>query len=470
MIHHKKAAYYIVGIKGAAMVHIAVILKKMGHAVSGADSTETFPTDHILVDNDISFEPLETAELPENTTTVLYSAAHGGSDSRLVQEAVSQGIPAMHQAEFIGALLKEFRTTIGVAGCHGKTTTASFLAYALQNLNQHPSYLVGTPTFSGMPGGNYQKKEYFVFEADEYGVNPPHDRTSKLSYFHPSHAIITNIDFDHPDVFTSLEEVVAVFSGYISSVEHVVYCCDNEPLRKLVAGLDKKNTVSYGFSPEAEYQIRHMAFFSHGSSFALAREGENIARFKVSLFGEKSISNAAGVVVMLLTLGFTVQQIADVLPAFTGAKRRFELIAEQNGVSIFDDYAHHPRELEALISAARKRFPERPVKILFQPHTYSRTERFKEAFIDVLAEADAAVIAPIFASAREQQSEITISAESLREIISSKMVKTVHAAETMEEFLEMLNSVVEKNDIVITAGAGDIYKITDNIIDIIKKK
>ena len=181
MLEHKN--YFIIGIKGAAMVHIAALLKSMGKYVTGADVEEVFPTDTVLLKNSIPWTSFEKAKLPAQTEVVIYAAAHGGKENPIAVEAEKKGIALVHQAEILGELLTQFPISLAVAGTHGKTTTSSMLAYALIQLEQKPSYMVGTPSFNEYEGSALGDSDYFVIEADEYAMNPPEDKTPKFHQY-----------------------------------------------------------------------------------------------------------------------------------------------------------------------------------------------------------------------------------------------------------------------------------------------
>lgn len=476
MISDKKS-FFLIGIKGAAMVNIAVILKKMGKTVSGIDVPDQFPTDEVLIRENIGYFPMDLPQLPEQVDVIIYSAAHKGANHALVKQAKKNGVTVIHQAAFIGEFLGMFQTSLAVAGCHGKTTTSSLLAYALIQLGKEPSYLLGTPTFNEYLGGDFRSSDYFVLEADEYGVNPPEDTTSKLSFLHPSYSIILNVDHDHPDVFENLQAVQKIFTRYARQIgqqdattPRLILCADDAPTMEIAKKIDRSTYVTYGFNEQADYVIRHVGYSNTGSSFAISRHNVNIHRFTISLFGEKSVSNAAAVVVQLLLLGFKPEAIAPALSGFTGAKRRFELVAKEKDTYLFDDYAHHPHELEAVIGAVRKRFHDRNLIVIFQPHTYSRTEQFKQEFIYALSLADAAIIAPIFASAREEKTEATIDMLQLQQIAEDLKIKNVIAVDTFEQVVRSLPQYLTGKDIILTAGAGDIYTLKDDIISVVRNQ
>ncbi len=461
---NKSKNIFIVGIKGAAMSNLAVILKEMGKQISGCDVAEEFITDVILkkygIPYSVGFDPVF---LSKETDLVIYSAAHTGQENQIVIEAKKKGIKTVSQAKILGELLTHFNISIAVSGCHGKTTTSSLLAYTLGKLGVKPSYIIGVPTFNDQPGGMYDRKDYFVIEADEYGVNPPDDKTPKLLFLHPTHIICTNIDFDHPDVYLNIEEIKKTFIKFFSN-KKLYLCIDDIHIKSIVGKLERTQYQTFGFSQEADIKIQNSIVSETQSSFDLIYKGKDLGRFITSLFGEKNISNAAGVILALLDLGFDVQKIKDAIKDFAKVKRRFEFVYKKNETYLFDDYGHHPAEIAATIAATRARFKDRRIVVIFQPHTYSRTLSLKKEFATSLSKSDLCLIAPIFPSARENAKEFHVSSSDIEKEAGNGRVK---AFSTRTELLVQLKESVRPRDIIFTVGAGDIYKLKDEIIKII---
>lgn len=461
--------YFIVGIKGTAMSNLAVILKQMGDFVAGCDVAEEFITEPVLKQYGISviagFDP---QILPSDTDCVVYSAAHHGTENPVVKAAQTKSIRVISQAALLGELMDGFAYKLAVSGCHGKTTTTSLLAYTLGRLGKKPSYLVGTPFFNGCPGGHFEARDYFVIEADEYGVNPPVDRTPKLLYLHPSHIICTNIDFDHPDVYNSLEETKEAFLRFFEG-KKLYLCADDPVIASVIPKIRGSQLQTYGFSEKADMKVNHPRYSEVETSFDLSYKGKDLGAFSVQLFGEKNILNAAAVILLLTDLGFPAAEIRQAIAGFTAVKRRFELVYRHNSSFLFDDYGHHPAEIAATIAAARRRFPGRRVIILFQPHTFSRTLALKNEFVGSLSEADYALVAPIFASAREISGDFKITSSDLEEAAQLQGIKNVHACSSKEDLLQKLKDQWRAGDVIFTVGAGDIYKLKDAIISIISQ-
>ena len=445
---------FFLGIKGVAMANLAVILKKMGKNVYGCDTEEEFITDKLLQNNKIDwmigFDP---DKLPKKTEIIVYSAAHGGTNNPLVVEAKQRKIKIISQAQLMGELMNQFENKIAICGCHGKTTTSSLLVYALNKLNQKPSYLVGVPFFTDYQGGDFQDKKYFVVEADEYGVNPPLDKTPKFHFLNPDYIIATNIDFDHPDVYKDIAETKKAFSKFFNNKKLIVDIDD--------PNLSGKNNISYGFSDKANYQIINEKITEEYSEFEINK----IGKFRIDLFGRHNISNAAAVIVMLLQLGFQSRQIEKAILGFKGAERRFELVYKKNDTFLFDDYAHHPTEIAATINAAKSRFNKKRIILIFQPHTYSRTSNLLKEFRESLSLADIGLILPIFASARENSNQFNISSKDI-----TKDKKNLFYVQSELQLINQLEQILKEGDVVFTMGAGDVYKLKDELIKIINKK
>ncbi len=435
----KSKNIFLVGIKGVAMANLAVILKKMGKTVAGSDVAEEFITDETLKKHDIRVAVGFEGPLPEGIDLVIYTGAHGGIENPLVMEAKKRGIQVQPQIVVMAELFKAAKTKIAVAGSHGKTTTASLVVYALIKLGKQVSYMVGAPHFNEFEGGDYNGTDYFVIEADEYAVNPPMDKTPKFLSLSPDYILLTNIDFDHPDVFANLGEITQAFEQFFKRSKKVIKC--------------EESTIS------------NVRTTIEGTQFTIS-DGGNVHQFHIGLYGGKNAMNAAGAVRLLHELGFEWVQIATAIKDFKGAKRRFEKKGEVRGVLLMDDYAHHPKEIEATIEAARATFPGRRLIVIFEPHTYSRTQALVTEFGSTLAKADFAFVAPIFASAREDPKEFHVSSQDIAK--SAPSGSKVEALATKQAILGRLASIIAPGDVIFTMGAGDIYKLKSGIISTIE--
>ena len=463
----EKKSFFLLGIKGAAMANIAVMLKQMGKQVSGVDFEEEFITDKSLAENNITYSTdFGDLKSVQEYDVFVYSAAHGGKDNILAQEALRKGKEIVSQPAFIGELLAQFPHSLAVAGCHGKTTTSSLLAWSLTKMGKDPSFLIGAPPFDGVGGGKITKSEFFVVEADEYGVHPPKDKTPKLLFLYPNYTLCTNIDFDHPDVYENLSMTKKTFMKFFSQSKHLVLCGDDPVIQSLLLSLAHKSPITYGLGKKNDYYAHDIVTDENGTTFSVHKKDALLGTCRTELFGLKNVLNTLGVVALLLENVFGFEEIAKSLLGFKGAKRRMELVWTNKNSYLFDDYGHHPAELEATIQALKSRFPDKKLHVLFQPHTFSRTLALKRDFARVLAAASAAYVGPIFPSARENTDQFKISSFDVANEAKSEQVK---AFKTMQGVLDSLATKFKPGDVVLTIGAGDIYKLKNGIIDLINE-
>lgn len=435
---------YLVGIKGVGMCSLAVYLKQRGKHVSGSDVEEEFPTDKVLNDQDITVTTGFNAEnIPADTDLVITTGAHGGLQNPEVVAAKASGIPVMTQAEEVGHIMQAYETGISVCGAHGKTTTSSMIAHVLRQEGLASSHLIGTPRIGDMYGGEYRGTDYFVAEADEYVNSPGVDETPRFMFQYPKFIICTNIDFDHPDVYSDIDAVKNAYKQFFENLEKnngtLIYNENDKNLVELAK--DVKNKIPY--SEEI---------------------GKN-AHIQLKVPGDHNISNASAVIVLCDELGLDRNKVIQHLGTFSGAKRRFEQIYEKNGTYLIDDYAHHPKEIIALLDTARSKFEGKRIVLIFQPHTFSRTAALRNGFIEVLPKADITYVLDIFGSAREKDAH-GITSQSLVDEVSRNGGDNV-LYETKNTLSEELTGVIKNGDVIITAGAGDVYDLHDSLIEVI---
>jgi len=466
-----KTSFFLLGIKGSAMANIAVMLKDMGKKVSGVDVEEEFITDSSLIKNQIEYSTnfLDFSSLDQYDVFV-YSAAHGGSENPLILEAQKKGKLLVSQPQLIAEFVEKHPLSLAVAGCHGKTTTSSLLAWALAKLGKNPGFLIGAPLFDGGGGGKITDSDYFVVEADEYGVHPPKDKTPKLLFLHPYIALCMNIDFDHPDVYENLEATIKTFVQFFSQAQKLIVFGDDRNIRALLPSLANRRLRVYGTTDDCDYQIVNQEANTVGISFEMKKLGISQGIFTSVLFGEKNIYNCAGVVATLLELGFSAHEVRTAIAGFSGAKRRMETLWTDTNSYLIDDYGHHPAEIAATLTALRSRFPGKRLHVLFQPHTFSRTEELKNEFVVELSQADFVYLLPIFASAREDVAQFRITSAELSLIAMRKGNNTVLAFDDKSSLLAHLKNKWRPGDVVLTLGAGDIYKLKDDIIGILNEQ
>lgn len=279
-----------------------------------------------------------------------------------------------------------------------------------------------------------------------------------------------NIDFDHPDVYDDLGMTKKTFMQFLSQSENAIVCGDDPVIRTLLPELLKRPVRVYGTTLDCDYQVVNQKADETGISFELLKFGVSEGIFTSRLYGEKNILNCAGAVALLLEAGFVSDDIRMAIAQFAGAKRRMETVWTDTKSYLLDDYGHHPAEIEATIAAVRSRFPGKKLHLLFQPHTFSRTAGLKDAFITQLSKADEVYLMPIFASARENAASFQITSAELSRLAIQQGHNSFLAFDEKNSLLAHLDEKWSPGDVVMTLGAGDIYKLKDDIIDILNGK
>lgn len=321
-------------------------------------------------------------------------------------------------------------TSLGVAGAHGKTSTTGLLSHVLKNITD-TSYLIGDGT-----GRGSKDAKYFVFESDEYERH--------FMPYHPEYSIITNIDFDHPDYFTSIDDVFNAFNDYAKQVKKGLFLYgDDVYLRKIESDAP---IYYYGFNDNDDFTAFDITRTTSGSDFKVKHDGKVLGTFHVPAFGRHNILNATAVIANLYVVGIDMELVAEHLKTFSGVKRRFtEKVV--NGTTIIDDFAHHPTEIIATLDAARQKYPSREIVAIFQPHTFTRTIALLDEFAEALNQADSVYLAQIYGSAREvDHGDVKV------EDLAAKIVKPAQVIT-----VENVSPLLDHDDAVyVFMGAGDI--------------
>lgn len=455
---------HFVGIKGVAMTALAIIAKEMGMRVTGSDVEETFPTDATLkrfnLDAKIGFK---AENIPDQTDLVIYTGAHQGSKNPEVQAAQASGIQTLSHGEALG-LFMQLKKGISVAGSHGKTTSTAMLASVLINVGKDPSFALGSGEITHLKTPAHAGQgEWFVAEADEYVTDPTADLKPRFLWQKPELLLITNIDYDHPDVYQDLNAVKKAFADFSKNIVNggkLIVNIDDEPSKDIVSQV-KAGVITYGKNRGADFQLIGMNMVNGKTEFKV-RHRQITESFILSIPGGHNALNATGVVATLIQLGLTSQEIARGLAEFSGTKRRFELVGQKNGKLVYDDYAHHPAEIKATLLAVKAWFPDRRVIVIFQPHTYSRTKALLSEFSESFRLADKVVLTEIYASARET-SDPLVSGRVLYEKVKEHQ-KEVYFAPQKTDVLQYLRLNIRQNDLILTMGAGSIYTWLGDIL------
>ncbi|MCE4051303.1 MULTISPECIES: UDP-N-acetylmuramate--L-alanine ligase [Bacillaceae] len=422
--------YHFVGIKGSGMSALAQILHDMGLKVQGSDVEKRFFTQVALEQSGIKILPFSKENIQPGMNVIVGNAFPDTHEE--VVEANALGLPVVRYHRFLGDFMKQF-TSVAVTGAHGKTSTTGLLAHVIKGAKP-TAYLIGDGT-----GRGTENAEYFAFEACEY-------RRHFLSYF-PDYAIMTNIDFDHPDYFANVDDVFSAFQEMAWQVNKGIFACgDDEQLQKIQA---KVPVVFYGFDDENDFQARNVVKSTEGTTFEVYVRNTYYNTFSIPTFGNHNILNALSVIALSHYEDLDASIVQERLMSFEGVKRRFseKQIGDQ---VIIDDYAHHPTEIKATVEAARQKYPDREIVAVFQPHTFSRTQTFLNEFAESLSLADSTYLCEIFGSARENHGKLSI--EDLAEKIPGSKVIS-------EEKIEALKA--HEKSVILFMGAGDVQKFQE---------
>ena len=445
---------HFVGIKGVGMTPLAIIAKEAGIEVSGSDIAEEFITSELLKKAGIIPLIGFSKNHIKNPDLVIVTGAHGGFNNVEVLEAKRKNIKVIMQGEAVGVFMdgKIFgreQVGISVTGTHGKTTTTAMIATILKGCGLDPSYVVGTGNVLSLgSSGHFGKGKYFVAEADEYMTEPNLDKTIKFMWQHPKIAVITNIEFDHPDAYKSLDETREKFLEFAKQLpkDGVLVTYEDDPeVQKLLSEF-KGRKITYGFNKNTDFLVNEVL------------NGVNL-----SVFGDHNRLNAVASYIVGLELGLKKEKIIKSLIQFKGSKRRSEFIGKlTSGALLFDDYAHHPTEIKKTLKAFREKFPSSKIVCIFQPHTYSRTkslfEQFSSSFIDV----DIVILTNIYSSLREK-TDPTVSMSDLAKKIESKGTTALFLPHLSDVVEYVNNQNFQQGIILITMGAGDVYKINQKL-------
>ncbi|MFM2575252.1 UDP-N-acetylmuramate--L-alanine ligase [Staphylococcus warneri] len=420
--------YHFVGIKGSGMSSLAQIMHDLGHEVQGSDIETYVFTEVALRNKGITILPFDANNIKEDMV-IIQGNAFPDSHEEIVK-AHQLKLDVIRYHDFLGHVINQY-TSVAVTGAHGKTSTTGLLSHVM-NGDKKTSFLIGDGTGMGLPGS-----DYFAFESCEY-------RRHFLSY-DPDYAIMTNIDFDHPDYFKDVEDVFDAFQEMAHNVKKAIIAWgDDEYLRKLEADVP---IYYYGFNETDDVYAKNIQITEQGSQFDVYINGEFYGQFLSPQYGDHNILNTLAVVTISYLEKMNIDNIKEALETFGGVKRRFNETKVSNQVLV-DDYAHHPREINATIETARKKYPQKEVIAVFQPHTFSRTQAFLEEFATSLSAADHVFLCEIFGSIRENTGELTI--QDLINRIDGSALIDESGIDVLEKF---------DNAVILFMGAGDIQKM-----------
>ena len=452
----RPASVYFCGIGGVSMSGLALILKSRGFRVSGSDRAKSAVTENLEAQGIRVFYGQKKENITPGLDLMVFTAAIHPDNPEFVA-AEAYGIPMMTRAELLGLIMKDYELPVAVSGTHGKTTTTSMLSEILLAQDTDPTLSVGGNLRS--IGGNVRigGPKYFVAEACEY-------TNSFLSMF-PKYGIILDIDADHLDFFKDLDDIRRSFRKFAELLPAdgaLIIHSDIERLGEITEGLACR-VFTYGNGADDDYQVRSLTFDDHGHPsfvFHIKKSGKDVP-VALSVPGEHNAFNACAALAAADLLGMDAAASAEAVGNYRGADRRFEILGERDGVLIVDDYAHHPTEIRATLTAAQNT-PHDRIFCVFQPHTYSRTKSLFEEFADALSIADVVVLADIYA-ARETDT-LGVSSHLLAERIREKGHPACHDFRTFEEIEKFVLENCRKGDLLITMGAGNVNTVAKDLL------
>ncbi len=474
-------SFYLVGIKGVAMTSLAQCLVDAGKQVKGSDVAEEFVTQKILRNLRIKIDTGFETVLPTDIDCVIYTAAHQAQANPQVQQAKEKSLPVVPHAEALASLFNQ-KKGIAICGVGGKSTTSAMLTWIVTKAAQagkipQQSFSVGVGNIPGIEKtGQWstdEKSEYFIAEADEYVTDPSAPSrgekiTPRFSFLQPFITVCTNLKYDHPDVYTSFEHTQSVYKEFFNQIQDggaLIVNADDQPLYTVAQEIStqkKLSFLSFGAAQQASLQL--LKFSSEkGRTLSEITDHQQTYELTLQIPGQFNAMNALGAMTAARQMGIPLPDSIHYLADFRSTMRRSEFVGEKNGVLYYDDYAHHPDEVKNIIQAFKEWFPEQRVVVAFQSHTYTRTRSLLSEFVDAFAHADEVVMTDIFSSAREQK-DPDMTSDVLCSKIQQKFPNlSAKNVKTNEALAEYCKTKLQPGDVLLTVGAGDIYKVHELI-------
>ena len=453
----KKHRIHFVGIGGIGMSGIAEVLLNLGYVVSGSDLHDSEATQRLKSLGAQIFVGHQEANLAANPSVVVVSTAVKYSNPEVL-EARRRQIPVIPRAEMLAELMR-MKYGVAVAGSHGKTTTTSMIAAVLSAAGLDPTMVIGGRVRMLGTNAKMGQGEILVAEADE--------SDGSFLLLSATIAVVTNIDREHMDFHQTMERLNESFLAFINKVPFyglAVLCLDNVHVRGLLAKV-RKRFATYGLSPEAEFSARDLNFKAAGVEFTVLHHAKPLGQLRLHLPGRHSATNALAAVAVAHELEIPFSQVAQALDGFTGIHRRFEVKGEPRGITVIDDYGHHPEEIRATLGAIRDSW-KRPLTVIFQPHRYSRTRDLFDDFVTAFDGADRLVLTEIYAAGEDPIPEV--SGELLYQAIKRNGHVDVEFIADKTQIVRQLSKMLAPHDIALTLGAGDIYKVGEALVEALR--
>ena len=457
LFRSRPAKIHFVGIGGIGMSGIAEVLLNLGYAVSGSDLKESEITRRLASLGGRIHRGHAAAHLAEVDVVVISSAV--GKDNPEVVEARARKVPVIARAEMLAELMR-LKIGVAIAGSHGKTTTTSMAAHLLAWAGLDPTAVVGGKVNTFGSNAKLGKGDYMVVEADE--------SDGSFLRLPPTFAVVTNIDPEHLDYWKTPEALRQGFVDFLNRVPFYglsVLCIDHPTVRSLLVDVEKR-FVTYGEAQDADYRAGGIEVKGHSVAFDAFRRGQSLGRFEVQMVGRHNALNALAVVALADEMGIPVETARGGLAAFKGVQRRFTVRGEAAGVTVVDDYGHHPAEVRATLRGAREAFGRRVV-CLFQPHRYTRTRDLESEFATAFGDADVLLLTEIYAAGEAPIPGIT--GQRLSEAIRASGHRDVTFVADRSGLAAAARSRIQPGDIVLTLGAGDITGVGPELLALLER-
>ena len=457
-MQRKVRQIHFVGIGGIGMSGIAEVLLNLGYAITGSDVSLSDITQRLTSLGAVIFSGHQASHLRDADVVVTSTAVK--DDNPEVLEAHRRNIPVIPRAEMLAELLK-MKFSVAVSGSHGKTTTTSMVSTVLAYGGLDPTMVIGGKLASIGSNAKIGDGEIIVAEADE--------SDGSFLKLNPCLAVITNIDREHLDYYRDIEEIKAAFLKFANIVPFygsTILCLDNEHVREILPQI-KRKVITYGLTSPADYQATEMVLAGPLSKFSVSCRGERLGEVTLNVPGRFNIANALATIAVARELDMPFDAIRKGLEAFVGVHRRLEIKGKVNGVTVVDDYGHHPTEIRETLAAARQVWKDRII-VVFQPHRYTRTQKLFNEFLTAFPDADYLIVTDIYA-ASEKPIE-GVSAASLCEGIRAHGHQDVIYLSGFDEMTDHLLAMAKPSDVIITQGAGSVWKIGEEFLKRVGKK
>lgn len=457
---------HFVGIGGVAMSAVAALAKQKGFTVTGSDCNEIYPpASTVLEENGIVHKPGYAGANIGDPDLVIISAGESPETNIEVAEVIKRKIPYASFPELLYNLFVDSQRIV-VAGTHGKTTTSSLIAYALKSVSKPANFIIGGYVKDLKTNFELNDSKMVVLEGDEY-YSLFSDKKPKFLHYHPQILIVTNIDMDHFDYYRNIDDVMDKFRKLVKSIPPdgiIIACHDDVNVKRLLREVDKR-VIWYGLKGnKLDWKGERIQHHEKGVNY-VAKKLNTADKFDIelSLSGDHNIQNSLAAIALLDYLGCNVQMATRALADFEGPTRRFEVKGVARGVTVIDDYAHHPTAVKATLQAARSKYPKSRIWAVFEPHTYSRTQATKEELAKAFECADQVIIPDIY-PAREKASDFKITSKDVVDEIAKNHQNTSYIPKK-EAVLNHLASSVKDGDAVVIMAVGDFNKIATELIE-----